>query len=336
MNSRTFILPLACLTLGAAGVITWAVLDKKDTRERGAAVSSAKPSRAASHSTKDKNRYANLTENSTRWQVRVDQLRRMDATTLNPTEIDDLYSKLHHQPSSQKEAWWVVMNEIMEQIVKQEIASERIIPEFSALISDITLDPVVRDYAVQHLSYYLGNKGPNALDSSAQSEKGTQTPEHVLNTLAQIIKSPENQHNSIPGTTFMGLIEISQNPHHAEQVAEVFEQLESYLMPLIAGESSASLANRTSAINAVGITQSAIYLPTLKKLATSGDAVNDSVKLSSIAALGDFYARSGKPSPANLSHSRDSVEASLESIVASDTKFKHAATAALKKLRDGS
>ena len=274
----------------------------------------------------------------------------MDASTLNQTEIDYLYSLLNHQPSSQKEAWWVVMNEVMEQIVKQDIAPDRITPEFCSIISDTTLDPVVRDYAIQHLSIYLAassTKAPSSTAPSTKSENWKLNTENSLKVLSEAIRTPGNQHNSIPGTAFMGLIEISNNPIHQGKIEEVFEELENYLTPLITGESSASLANRTSAINAVGLMQSEKYLPMIRKLITTEEKVNDSVKLSSIAALGDFYAPSSKPSHSSLhtSHSPPGSFSStlspfssedrqiLDSIKSSDTKFKHAATAALNKIR---
>lgn len=324
MSNRSFVLALVGMLVAAAVFVLW-TLSGSQTQEGDnsapsldATTSKKRPSRRQQSTMgreKKGNRFSSLTDQSIRWQVRVDQLRRLDASTLNTKEIDFLYSLLHEHPVGHRdEAWWVVVNEVMEQIVKQDIAAERIAPAFIQLMQDKTLHPVVRDYAVQHISnYYQQGK-----------EDGGGA---VLEGLVDVISDPTNQHNTIPGTALMGLVEISSNPELTEQVQSTVDNLENYLTSLISGDLSASVSNQTSAINVVGLLQQEQYLPLVLKQAMGG-STNDSIQLSSIASLGDFFRNEKIDDELALKN----VEEILRSYTEGGTKFKYAAAAALKKL----
>ena len=321
MSQRTFILTLACLVLGAGIFAYLMVAGSSEKPLEPLPNVTEKPEihhrRTLPHT--QSNRFTSLIDSSIRWQVKVDQLRRLEGSTLNPTEVDYLYKLLREKPQgSGKEAWWVVVNEVMEQIVKQNIAAERISSEFCSMIDDKNLDNVVRDYAVQHISNYI------AYDTT--SDAGTHV--EVFQALKKAIQDPTNQHNSIPGTTLMSLVVMSENPSQTSVVKACFKQLDNYLRHLLEGESSASVVTRTSAINAVGLMQIEQYSPVLTQIIQSDDA-NASVKLSSIAALGDLHRTSNTEDAESTE-----VSALLLDIATGNTRFKYAAVAALKKLQN--
>ncbi|MFC4991954.1 hypothetical protein [Rubritalea tangerina] len=323
MSHRSFIIALACMLLAVAGFVIWTLSGSTELEEAGQAQRGRTPERVSvsdqgvvreDRPRDASNRFTRLSDGSVRWQVRVDQLRRLDASTLNATEVDYLYGLLRHAPSGNPEAWWVVVNEVMEQIVKQSIAPERITGSLAGLIGDQSLDPVLRDYAIQHLSIHLKE------ESEAEAQG--------FEAIRAAIVAPENQHNSIPGTALVALSTLQEA--QPTMVHAQFTALESYLDPLIRGEVAASVATRTSAINAVALVGAESYLPAVRTLAQA-EGGNDSVRLSAIAALGDFHQAAAMAAPSSLS--ADADRQLLEALVASNTKFKFAAQAALKKLQ---
>ena len=329
MSQRAFIIALASLMLCTGGFVSWVMMESDEQSSESISVVSNKPvaQRVNEQDNVKSNRFTSLTDRSIRWQVRVDQLRRLDASSLNTTEVDYFYTLLHQHPKGhRKEDWWVIVNEVMEQIVQQRIQPERISSEFCSIINDPSLDDVIRDYAVQHISNYV------AQDSNATGGSHAE----VLNTLTSVIQDPANQHNSIPGTSMMGLVTMSQNPSQISVIKDYFGQLDNYLTLLLEGESSASIVTRTSAINVVGLMESVEYAPTLTKLITT-EGTNESVKLSSIAALGDLH-KSTTIKEADLQTSQavapPQVVELLQGLATGNTKFRFAAVAALKKLQN--
>jgi hypothetical protein len=319
MSQRTLLLTLACLVLGAGIFAYLMVAGSSEKPLEPLPNVTEKPEihhrRTLPHT--QSNRFTSLIDSSIRWQVKVDQLRRLDGSTLNPTEVDYLYKLLREKPQgSGKEAWWVVVNEVMEQIVKQNIASERISSEFCSMIDDKNLDNVVRDYAVQHISNYI------AYDATSDAD----THVEVFQALKKVIQDPTNQHNSIPGTTLMSLVVMSENPSQTSVVKACFKQLDNYLRHLLEGESSASVVTRTSAINVVGLMQIEQYSPVLTQIINSTTA-NDSAKLSAVASLGDMYAGCSAETESYF----DTLEV-LTELANGSSKFKYAASSALKKL----
>lgn len=345
MSNKSFILSVTGIIIAAAGYVLWimddpsagAELSSVDTSASNALVDDsdiAGPGTASSKDTKDsitnstssgnqpksKKRFSHLTDNSIRWQVKVDQLRRLKSSKLSPADIDELYDLLQHEispesDSNRAEDWFVTVNEIMEQMSKQGIGKERLTNTLVSILENPSRHPVIRDYAVQHLSNWLSS-------TEAEHEKNPVQVNLAILSLQKAVTDPENKLTSIPGTVLMSIVDMHQRSAHKEKIDTLFTDLHSQLSDIIDGKSDASLITRTSAISAVGIMQRSEFLPTIRALVDTGSLgasqTTGSLKLSSIGALG------------YLAEEQD-LE-TLQTIANGNTKFKHAAQAALKTI----
>lgn len=307
--SLKFIIPL--LLLGAGAAVWWT--QEKEPPSQAPGPPSASRTRVPRA---QGNRFTTLTDESIRWQVRVDRLRRLDATTLNTAETRHLYALLRHKPASQhREAWWTVLNEIMEQMRRQAIAPDLYTDTLSAIIGDPAVHPVARDYAVQHLGIWITPRP--SVTGVAPHEQNPEKVAGAIEAITAVITEPAVQHTTIPGTALMVLADAHSGGLSATKAS--FTRLKPWLATTISGTSGASLVTRTSAINTAALMQCSEHLPAIRALVTD-DATNDSVRLSSIAALG------------HLAENDDL--GTLRTLADGHSKFKHAAQAALKKLRN--
>lgn len=280
--------------------------------------SSATRSSSSSSSTKAKRKVSiidKITDTSIRWELRRDILLRMDADSLTADEIDSLYDLLTHSPQpGQEENWWVVVNEIMEQLRKQGIGKDRYTSSMLSIIRDIDAPEVLRDYAVQHLSQWVT---PRAGIIETPSESDPQRVEEVATTLGAVITDTTLAHTSIPGTTLMALIDMKSGGVSDTTLSPVIDSLQPWFSSTIAGENDVNKITRISAINAVGMLQLQQHSAIVRQLAHSDDT-DASIRLNSIAALGSIG-------------SSDDLSV-LKAIATSDTRYRHAAKSAINKL----
>lgn len=256
-----------------------------------------------------------LTDSSIRWQVRVDMLRRLDKSNLTTGDTETLYQLLNHRPADQQqEAWWVVVNEIMEQMRKQAIGSDRYTDTLLSILGDDTAPVVLRDYAVQHLGQWIC---PRGVEQANPHETDLALIQEAAHALGNLVVDPDLAHTSIPGTTLAVLADMQGGGVSEATLSEVIERLHPWLEPTLKGENSVSQITRSSALNAVGALRLKQYRPVLSRLA--GDEKTDSsLRLSSIAALGQIGAEE------DLSL--------LQSLASGSTKYRFAAATALNKL----
>ena len=116
----------ALLLCGAGAVVLYKAWPEKvsspdvaesvvNNRDRGNKSSSRTPDATAGE------KWKSLTNDNLSPQVRLDLARQID-TDLSPSEIDLLFASLRHIPAGQgKESWWLVMNEIMEQMRRKGV-----------------------------------------------------------------------------------------------------------------------------------------------------------------------------------------------------------------------
>lgn len=317
MSNRTFILAIVAIILAASGYMMWLENDSTPiapapkTQYEDKIPKTQKPNTTPT----EKSRFSSLSDRSLRWQVRVENLRNMDIQALNSEDIDELYEWLKYQPQvGEKEDWYVIANEIMEQMRQQGIGSQRYTDNLIKVISDPAQDKVIRDYAIQHLSIWLAPRGSS---NNTPYEKDSAKVTSAIQTLTSVIIDSSTQNSSIPGTALMGLVDFHQVDPRNEIISDSFEKLSPWLSDVITGKQNPSLITQTSAINAVAMMQRVEYLPAIRDLVQSA-STNESAKLSSIAALGYL--------------AEDSDIPTLQSIADSNTKFKHAAQAALIKI----
>jgi hypothetical protein len=310
-------LALAALILtGAAGAVWWQ-LGKNEGRQTGTATSPiSEPSHRRAVKPARTSRFASLTDPSVRWQVRVDMLRRLEADSLGGEDIDTLYKLLNHRPApGQEENWWIIVNEIMEQMRKQAIAPERYGKEMLAIIRNPEAAEVLRDYAVQHLGQWISPRGQ---ELGIPREQNTGFIREALPALGYQVADPALAHTSIPGTTLAVLADMRAGGLGDEALAPVIRHLDPWFRDTLGGKNEVSKVTRVSAINAVGTLGLTQYLPLIRRgaLEEAGDA---SFRLCSIAALGD------------LGHEEDIP--ALESLASGYSKFRFAAQTALTKCK---
>ena len=260
-------------------------------------------------------RWKSLIDPSIRWQVRVDVLRRLDEETLSRFDVDALYSLLEHRPlSGQAEDWWVVVNEIMEQMRLQAIGRDRYSKTLLAIIRDPFAPEVLRDYTIQHLGQWIAPRGE---DTEVPHEEDPILVRKAIIAIANTVRDASLAHSSIPGTALNVLIDVREGGIEPQIIDKAMVELEPWFSNVIPGQVSVSLINRSEAISAVASLGRRKYSPIVRELAFSKEA-DTTLRLRSIAALGYL----GEEIDLNP----------LRGIVLSGSPLRHAAQGALIQL----
>lgn len=257
-------------------------------------------------------RWQLLADDSLPREERLDLVSSIDER-LTETETKYLFDLLSRtpRPGTEKD-WWVVMNGIMQQMRKNASAPATYSPRMAALIRDPNTQEMARDYAIQHLAQWIA---PAGTDISPGEQDPIKSGD-ALQAISATVSDPARHSDSSSGTALMAMVDASSRLP-AETTAAVWQSLDPFFADAITG-SDPTIARplRISAIQAVAIRRITAHLPAIRALATQ-ESTDPSVRLSSIAALG-FYA--------------DSTDRPyLESLAQSDTKFRHAAQAALTR-----
>lgn len=280
------------------------------------------PAGAARQTASPRERERSRLHVSDRWQALVDdfvpreerlELAREIHAGLPPQDVDFLFASLRHKPlSGDEEKWWVVMNEIMENMRKFGVGTDRYSEVLGGLVADPSQPPVVRDYAIQHLAQWLSPAAQDLSPGEGDEAKRRQ----AISRIVLAIRDPSSLRTTIPGTGLMALVDISRRLDAAES-GKIWNDLQPFLASVIGGSSEADTATRITAIQAVGIRRETAHLPEIRRLAEN-EAGDPSVRLSSIASLG-FYGNAAD-------------REFLTSLSRSGTKYQYAAGAALKKM----
>ena len=297
--------------LAAAGVITWLVRPSTDEAAPSAAV--VEQSKSERHAVAS--RFANLPDAALRYEVKVNMLRQLDAESLTSQDIDTLYALLEHTPASgEEENWYVIVNEIMEQLRAQAISPDRYTSTMLSMVQSAETPEVVRDYAIQHLATWIN---PIATEADEPYEDTPAQVTAILSTFGEVITDPTLAHSSVPGTTLMMLADLRSGGLDASLLDPVLDTLQPWLEQSLRGTHSLSQINRISTINAIGELGLTQFTPTIRSLAINEDT-HTNLRLNSIAALGALGDDSDLPS--------------LQALANSNSKFRHAAEAALNSL----
>lgn len=310
MPRFTAIIIAAMLLLGASGLV-WLKIGNEDSPPEPSPAARTSTSRFSQRTTAATFRYKALTDDSLAQHTRLDLARSID-THLSEQETELLLGAFTHTPQSQSnEQWWLVLNEIMEQMRKKGVAADRLGPALTALIKDPKQTEVVRDYAIQHLSQWIAPPSPDT-----PSEPSPVATADALQAIAFTITDPSIAHTSIPGTALMAL--TANDEYIApELTAPVWQKLDPVLTTILKGEVYGSLSTRTTIIQSVALRGSKEHLPLIRQFARDEKA-DPSMRLSSIAALGIY--RSGDD------------RQYLQQIATGSTRYRYAAQSALKKL----
>ncbi|MEM1084134.1 MAG: hypothetical protein AAGI48_08415 [Verrucomicrobiota bacterium] len=209
---------------------------------------------------------------------------------LDHAEFTALVDILHQTspPKTDPGRWYTLQNEIMEVLRQPRFTREGYPGAMAGLVADRHADPVMRDYAAQHLALYLGDRA----DSLPE-----ETLNNALDALLGVLSGSREAHQQVAGTTLMALCDLdTRRPGLLNTRRPV---LEASIANFLAPESQASLANRIAAIQAAGRMTFTALRPEIRSLAEA-ETTNASLKLSSIAALGYFADPADKTFLTNL------------------------------------
>lgn len=241
------------------------------------------------------------------------ELARQISDRLSPEDTATLYAALKHTPpSANPEEWYVILNEIMEQMRRHGLGADEYSSRLGEIIADTQQPEVVRDYAIQHLSGWIAPADPAQAPHETDDDAIRQSLAHVTGAIAD----PAASQTSIPGTGLLMLANVSARLP-AEFTAPAWLSLEPFLTSILSGDGAVSPSTRISAVQAVGLAGQSQFLPAVRLLAAD-DAAEPSVRLSSIASLGLYAAPEDR--------------AFLQEISTGDSRYKFAAQTALQRL----
>lgn len=216
--------------------------------------------------------------------------------------------KLLRQPNPQRVSqsrWYALQNEIMEVLGQPRFTWPRYCQHLSELLVDRHVDPVVRDYAAQHLALYLARP---RIDGE-EFDRG-------MSAFLQVFQGEREAYEQVTGTSLLALSDLS-NRCDQENLQPFLSHLNEAVQELVSGDRLSSLSNQVSAIQAAGRMGFSDCLPAIRKLAANSES-HSSLRLSAIAALGYFAS------------SEDHTL--LEDIAQSSSSLRFAARTALSRL----
>ncbi len=227
-------------------------------------------------------RFQSLTDPSIRWQVLANHLRELDANTLSQADVDALYELLDHRPLLEHaEDWWIVVNEIMEQMRLQAIGRERYAKALLAIIRDPSVPEVPRDYSIQHLMDWIAPQGD---DVGLPQEEDPALIREAVTATATAIMDPELAQTTIPGTALNMLVYARSGAIEPQIIDEAIVRLEPWLRGVIPGRIPVDPINRNDAIGAAASLGLREHYPMIREFAFD-EEVDRTVRLRSIAAL---------------------------------------------------
>ena len=311
--SRTVTILLAVCLLLAAASATWFLQSDSGRNVRsGDLRSPASHTRPAGNNKTTDSPWSRLTKDTLPAHQRLEIARQISGS-LSKQDNAALFAAMDHTPrSGGEEDWYVILNEIMEQMRRHGLGSDEYAAKLGEIITDSGRTEVVRDYAIQHLALWIAPGNPDQVPH----EKNPALVGQSLSHIATAIQDPTVSNTSIPGTALLALADISPNLP-AKTITATWSSLEPYLQGVISGETNTQLSTRVSAIQAVSLTGQQSYLPAIRSFAAS-ETVDPSVRLSSIASLGSY----AEPEDQTL----------LELLATRDSRYRYAAQSALKRL----
>lgn len=200
--------------------------------------------------------------------------------------------------------WQLVVNELMNSLRMSPARLESYRAAMTAWVRDAGSDPVLRDYAAQHLMLSLGDETGHA---------GAESFRKVIDACLGVIADPDQSFEGVTGTILMALCELHDRAS-GDVLGPWRARLGREVLAMLGGRRPASMSNRISALQYAGRMDCAEALPAIRRVARD-DSEKFAVRLSAVAALGYF--------------DRKEDRAYLEELAAGDTRLVAAARTAL-------
>ncbi len=299
MKAKITLLAAAIALLVLAGwlaILQWHQEPTPSSRSAGLAAPATRPERPADERLANPSTTAAKppeTLATSRWQLLLDDQRPWQDRlaladlirgTLPPEDVAMLYAALDHIPApGTEEAWWVVLNEIMERMRKHGVGAAQYTTRLGTIIADPARPEVVRDYAAQHLMQWISPADP----ARYPGESNPQLVAQALQQITDVIRNPTLGHSTISGTALLAFTDASTRL--PKTITEPYWAiLDSYFATLWSNADSSSPAGvplQSAALQAAARSGRSRHLPTIQKLATT-PTTEPSLRLSAIAALG--------------------------------------------------
>lgn len=284
-RSKLLLLGIATLGVGG-GIFAWKSQPAPPPVIPAPAKTAARPPTAPASPA-----IAALTDAAQPWQIRIDQLRASLAGECSERDVRSLYLTLTTGPTTAElpEDWYVIANDIMQQLFLRDTDPQRLATYFTQLLQDSQQPLVLRDYAVQHLSTWLIRKpDANKPVSKKRPLHVPPTPEItalVLQTLtaAATASDPALSDSTIPGTTLMMLVHLRRTQADVDCLPAI-ATLRPWLENALQDTSLLTLSTRVSAVQAASVLAPDHFLPAIRRLAYSENDAS-ALRLPAIASL---------------------------------------------------
>ena len=163
MKRRIFLFSVALLLFGASGLL---LLEQRASRQAAESAGQAPISVKKAQARPQPRLSAELTrisDTGIHWEERIAAVRELP-THLGQSSLDFLFAYLSAPFDEHEENRYLVCNEIMEILRKRSLAPELYTEKLNALIANPKADPVMRDYAAQHLAQWISGISPEATE----------------------------------------------------------------------------------------------------------------------------------------------------------------------------
>ena len=193
---KVALVSVSCFMLIGLALLVWNINNQKlnsDQKEP-----SKSYGRDSSLKNRELSRFSFLIDIELTWQERVGRIRGVDTPQLSGEDLTMLYDVLHHVPiNSDREGWFVIVNEIMEQLRACGVDSQKYFDTLLDIAENSKVDEVIRDYAIQHLAHSFNSENQNV-------EGGIGTDPQKISAFSQslvsLIQDPSLSHSSLSGT----------------------------------------------------------------------------------------------------------------------------------------
>jgi hypothetical protein len=252
-----------------------------------------------------------ITSPAIHWEERLHAVNQLPAL-LDTSTRKGLFDYLTNKPTDESlKDWYLVANEIMQTLRQRELPAGFYTHELTALIQCPTADPVLRDYAVQHLSQWISGIVPTARETDPLQVAV------AFDAMSGQAAATENGQLTLVGTTLNALTDALLHGEGAI-LAKRPDLQKIALKVATTADASVSTFNRASALQAAAQLNTPELPAVCRQFAQRSDIAPD-LRLGSVAALGLIGSVEDLP---------------LLQSFALDSPLHYAAAAAIKRIED--
>jgi hypothetical protein len=174
----------------------------------------------------------------------------------------------------------LAINQVMDQLRVSGMACGEYATALCGLIRDPNIDPVVRDYAIQHSIQWIRD----AQDEQSPAKVSEEDRKRMLDCIVSFLQQPASLHETGYGTALNVVSTLESG--YPEETADIFTLCAPRIGEVAAGRESSPLANRISAIQALPALPDRDEALTLVRSMVADVPTGSPVRLVAIATLG--------------------------------------------------